>query len=80
MKKSLLHASRESSLKALIESQMQHEQDEQELKAIRLSIEKVKAVAIEKLDSMNVKSPSHWRDNLINYRIRRKIINREKGI
>jgi hypothetical protein len=44
---------------------------------MRLSIEVLKEDTIQTMNNFNVKSPRQWRDNLIAFRIRRKIINRE---
>ena len=57
---------------------MQYDQDEDELRQMRLTIEKSKVDAIQRFDNMGIKSPRQWRDNLIQFRIRRKILNREQ--
>ena len=62
------------------ESRESYTKDEQELRDLRLSIETVKHQTMDKFDTMSIRSPRHWRDNLINFRIRRKIINREKSL
>ena len=63
--------------KVVAESRMLYARDEKELKDLRLSIESSKVETIQKFESMCMKSPSEWRDNLINFRIRRRILNRE---
>ena len=40
----------------------------------------MKNATIQKFNTLNIKSPRKWRDNLINFRIRRKIINRETSL
>ncbi len=40
----------------------------------------MKLGTLDKMDSMNMKSPREWRDRLANFRIRRHIINRDKSI
>lgn len=57
-----------------------YKSDEDELKNIRLSIEQVKLETMDKMDTMNLKSPGEWRDRLANFRIRRHIINRDRSI
>lgn len=57
-----------------------YKSDEDELKQVRLSLEQVKQVTMERMDSMNMKSPREWRDRLANFRIRRHIINRDQSI
>ena len=54
--------------------------EERSLKDLRLKIEVKKIETIAKMDSMNLKSPTNWTDKLIQYRIRRQILNREKSI
>jgi hypothetical protein len=68
------------SRKVVNQSRESYRKDENELKVLRLSIESLKNETIDKLDNMNVKSPRNWRDNLINFRIRRKILNRESSL
>lgn len=54
--------------------------DERVSKELRLSIENSKVDTIRRFDSMNIKSPREWRDNLVNFRIRRKMLNRESSL
>jgi hypothetical protein len=68
------------SRKVVNQSRESYRKDENELKVLRLSIESLKNETIDKLDNMNMKSPRNWRDNLINFRIRRKILNRESSL
>ena len=68
------------SRKVVNQSRESYRKDENELKVLRLSIESLKNETIDKFDNMNVKSPRNWRDNLINFRIRRKILNRESSL
>ena len=72
-----LHVARMLSRRELNEAREDYRQSERSLKKLRLSIEVMKEDAIEHFASNNVKSPREWRDNLIAFRIRRKIINRE---
>jgi hypothetical protein len=57
-----------------------HKADEKVLKAIRINIEKIKHETIERMETMNIKSPRDWRDPTKNYSIRRRLINRESSI
>ena len=79
-KVSPLHASRMMSRKIVNENRKSYREDEKSLKKLRLSIEKTRMDTMEKMDSLLVKSPRHWRDTLINFRIRRKILNRENQL
>jgi hypothetical protein len=61
-------------------STLDHKEDENTLKAIRINIEKIKHETIERMESMNIKSPRDWRDPTKNFSIRRRLINRENSI
>jgi hypothetical protein len=68
------------SRKLVLETRESYKKDEKELKELRLSIEETKVKTIHHMDAMNIKSPMQWRDNLIQFRIRRKVLNRENSL
>ena len=78
--KSELHKSRITSLTKFKNMEQEYRVEERSLKDLRLKIEVKKIETIAKMDSMNLKSPTNWTDKLIQYRIRRQILNREKSI
>jgi len=81
MKKvSPLHAARVLSRNVVKNAQEEYQKSERSLKKRRLSIENMKEDTIESMNNNQVKSPRAWRDNLIAFRIRRKIINRENEL
>jgi hypothetical protein len=79
-KVSPLHAARILTRHVVDNAQEEYQRSERSLKKFRLSIENIKEETIESLNNNEIKSPRAWRDNLIAFRIRRKIINRENEL
>ncbi|CDW82275.1 UNKNOWN [Stylonychia lemnae] len=75
-----LHESRKASMEKLRQYDEDYKSDEDELKQMRLSVEKLKDQVTKKLNVLNLKAPADWREVIINYKIKRQLINRDRSI